>query len=154
MSRQLGEVFAQRDPPAVAVGLTALEFETFVRLFCPKAEAEGLTVVARSAMTGEMIGALLVEDSASVPPDGVDQLSGKFNPIFDILGQLDTEYRAGRAIQPGESLHLLLLGRSTFFVSTDSLNACTGPTAIIDLKGRVSSTRSQTRAALYLWTEA
>jgi ribosomal protein S18 acetylase RimI-like enzyme len=110
MSRLLGEVFAQRDPPAVAVGLTALEFETFVRLFCPKAEAEGLTVVARSAMTGKMMGALLAEDSASVPPDGLDQLSGKFNPIFDILGQLDTEYRDGRAIQPGESLHLFLLG--------------------------------------------
>lgn len=30
MSRLLGEVFAERDPPAVAVGLTAAEFETFV----------------------------------------------------------------------------------------------------------------------------
>ena len=110
MSRLLGKVFAQRDPPAVAVGLTASEFEAFVRLFCPKADAEGLTVVARSATTGEMIGALLAEDSASVPPDRLDQVSAKFNPIFDILGQLDAEYRGGRAIQPGESIHLFLLG--------------------------------------------
>ncbi len=110
MSRLLGAVFAQRDPPAVAVGLTALEFETFVRLFCTQAEADGLTVVARSAATGEMIGALLAEDSASVPPDSLDRVSDKFNPIFDILGQLDTEYRAGRVTQPGESLHLFLLG--------------------------------------------
>jgi hypothetical protein len=29
---------------------------------------------------------------------------------FDILGQLDAEYRAGRAMQPGESVHLFLLG--------------------------------------------
>lgn len=49
MSRLLGEVFAERDPPAVAVGLTAAEFEAFVRLYGPKAEAEELTVVARSA---------------------------------------------------------------------------------------------------------
>lgn len=46
MSRLLGEMFAHRDPPAVAVGLTASEFETFIRLYGPKADAEGLTVVA------------------------------------------------------------------------------------------------------------
>jgi ribosomal protein S18 acetylase RimI-like enzyme len=110
MSRLFGEVFAHRDPPAIAVGLTAPEFETFVRLYGPKADAEGLTVVARSSATGEMIGALLAEDSASVPPDGFEQLSPKFNPIFDILGQLEAEYSGGRVRRPGESLHLFLLG--------------------------------------------
>lgn len=110
MSRLLGEVFAHRDPPAVAVGLTAPEFEAFVRIFCSKAAAEGLTLVARSAATGEMIGALLAEDAASTPPDALDQVSVKFDPIFDILGQLDAEYRVGQAVQPGESIHLFLLG--------------------------------------------
>jgi ribosomal protein S18 acetylase RimI-like enzyme len=110
MAQLLGEVFSQRDPPAVATGLTSSEFEALVRLLCPKAEAEGLTIVARSAGTGEMIGALLTEDSASALPEGMDRLSAKFNPIFDILGQLDTEYRAGRALHPGECLHLFLLG--------------------------------------------
>ena len=110
MARLLGDVFAHRDPPAVAVGLTGSEFEAFVRLFCPKADAERLTVIARSAATGEMIGALLAEDSASVPPGELDQVSAKFNPIFDILGQLDAEYRGGRAMQPGESIHLFLVG--------------------------------------------
>jgi hypothetical protein len=66
MSRLLGEVFAERDPPAVAVGLTAGEFEAFVRLYGPKAEAEGLTVVARSVATGEMVGASL-PDAGSEP---------------------------------------------------------------------------------------
>lgn len=110
MSRLLGDVFAHRDPPAVAVGLTAPEFEAFVRLYSRKADTEGLTVVARSAATGEMIGALLAEDSASAAPDGFEGLSRKFNPIFDILGQLDAEYSSGRPRQPGESLHLFLLG--------------------------------------------
>lgn len=106
----LAEVFAQHDPPAVAAGLTPSEFEAFVRLFCPKAAAEGLTVIARSATTGEMIGALLTEDSASAPPDGMDHLSARFDPIFDILGQLDAGYRSGQAVRPGESIHLFLLG--------------------------------------------
>jgi GNAT superfamily N-acetyltransferase len=112
MARLLGDVFSRGDPPAVASGLTPGEFEAFVRLFCPKAALEGLTIVARHAGTRELVGALLTEDSASGLPDGMDGLSPKFEPIFDILGQLDAEYSAGRTPRPGESLHLFLLGVS------------------------------------------
>jgi ribosomal protein S18 acetylase RimI-like enzyme len=115
MCRCLGEAFAHRDPPAVAVGLTALEFAHFVRLYAQKADAEGLTMVARSAATGNVIGALLAEDSVSVSPDGIEQISPKFTPIFDILGQLDEEYADGRMRVPGESLHLYLLGVTEAF---------------------------------------
>lgn len=104
MSRLLGDVFALRDPPAAALGLTRAEFEAFVRLYRAKAHAEGLTIVARSVATGEMIGALLAEDSGSEPPDGLGRLSAKFDPIFDLLGQLDSEYSGGRARQRGDSV--------------------------------------------------
>ena len=57
-----------------------------------------------------MVGALLAEDSVSEPPAGLELLSPKFNPIFDILGQLDAEYSGGRARPRGESVHLFLLG--------------------------------------------
>ena len=57
-----------------------------------------------------MVGALLTEDFASTQPEGLASLSPKFDPIFDILGQLDAEYRGGRAVPHGESLHLYLLG--------------------------------------------
>lgn len=67
-------------------------------------------MVARSAATGEMVGALLAEDSGSEPPAGLEQLSPKFDPIFDILGQLDAEYSSGQARRRGESVHLFLLG--------------------------------------------
>jgi ribosomal protein S18 acetylase RimI-like enzyme len=115
MVQLLSEVFAERDPPAVAVGLIPSEFETFVRLFCPQAADQELTIVARCAETGEMCGALLTEDSASGLPDGIDRLSAKFNPIFDILGQLDEEYRGSEVAAPGESIHLFLLGVSQHF---------------------------------------
>jgi ribosomal protein S18 acetylase RimI-like enzyme len=115
MSQLLGEVFAQRDPPAVATGLTSAEFEAFVRLFCPNAASQSLTIVAREVATGEMIGALLTEDSASPSPGGMDRLSAKFTPIFDILGQLDADYRRGQAVHPGESMHLFLLGVAQSF---------------------------------------
>ncbi len=110
MARVLGEVFSQRDPPAVAVGMSPSEFEAFVCLFCPKAAVEGLTIVARDASTRQLVGALLTEDCASALPDGVGRLSPKFEPIFDILGQLDAEYRGDSSPHSGESLHLFLLG--------------------------------------------
>jgi len=110
MSRLLGEVFAKHDPPAVAVGLEPFEFEAFVRAFCRQAAAQELTIVAHCVETGEMCGALLTEDSASGLPDGINQLSEKLDPIFDILGQLDEEYRDGEDVVPGESIHLFLLG--------------------------------------------
>jgi len=89
MATLLGEVFSRYDPSAVAVGLTTSEFEVFVRLLSPMVADEGLRIVARLVCTGELVGALLTEDSASTLPDGMDRLSTKFDPIFDILGQLD-----------------------------------------------------------------
>ena len=112
MTRMLSEVFCRRDPPAVAVGLTIAEFEDFVRLLWPQVAADGLTIVADLAGTGELVGAMLTEDSAAAVPDGMDKLSEKFNPIFDILGGLDAEYRGDREFRPGEELHLFLLGVS------------------------------------------
>jgi len=57
-----------------------------------------------------MIGVLLAEDSASAVPPGMDCWSAKFNPMFDILGQLDAAYRSDRSVKAGESLHLFLPG--------------------------------------------
>jgi len=109
MSRLLRAAFSRRDPPAVALGITAEEFETLVRLF-QSTVTEGLTPIARSADTGRMLGALLTEDWASPPPDGMDRLGPKFDPIFDLLGQLDHEYLQGKIWAPNECLHLFLLG--------------------------------------------
>jgi len=36
MAKLLAEVFSRHDPPAVAAGLSASEFEVFVRLLCPR----------------------------------------------------------------------------------------------------------------------
>ncbi len=111
----LSGVFSKYDPPAFALGVTQPEFEEFVRLFCSRADKQQLTIVARCADTGEMCGALLTEDAATDLPDGIGALGEKFDPIFDILGQLDHEYQGDRAIDPGHSMHLLLLGVSRRF---------------------------------------
>ena len=108
--RILADVFTRKDPLATAVGVTEPDFQTFARLLCPKAAAEGLTIVARHAATREIAGVMLTEDSASPMPDGFDTLSPNFSPIFEFLHNLEVEYRAGRDPRPGEWLHLFLLG--------------------------------------------
>jgi ribosomal protein S18 acetylase RimI-like enzyme len=111
----LSDVFAAEDPPAVAAGLTPAEFSALVELYRDRAGTQGMTIVARSERSGEMVGALLAEDAAAPFPDGVDRLTRKFDPIFDILSQLDAEYRTARSAPPGENLHLFLLGVSRSF---------------------------------------
>lgn len=109
-AKLLGGVFARRDPPAVAAGITPTEFEAFVRLFLPKAGPEGLTVLARLEETGELAGVMLNEDCASDPPDGMDDLPGSFGPVGDILGGLSGEYHDSNRFEPGAGVHLFLLG--------------------------------------------
>jgi GNAT superfamily N-acetyltransferase len=53
---------------------------------------------------------LLVEEATSMPPQGFEGLSPKFDPIFEILGELDAAYRCGKEPIFGESVHLFLLG--------------------------------------------
>ena len=110
MGRLLAENFTRHDPPAIAVGLTPDEFEAFVAPWSPTAGEAGLTIVARDVATGQLAGALLTDDAASPPPPGLDAISAKFHPILDLLDQIDSEYRNGRTIDPGQYLHLFLLG--------------------------------------------
>jgi ribosomal protein S18 acetylase RimI-like enzyme len=106
----LADVFTAGDPPAAAVGLEPSEFAALVELYRVRAGTQGLTVVARSTRTREIVGVILGEDAAAPFPEGVERLSRKFDPIFDILSQLDLEHRSARQVLPGDALHLFLLG--------------------------------------------
>lgn len=130
VGRLLAESFTQHDPPAMAVGLTADEFEAFVKLWLPGAGSDGLTIIARDLATSQLAGALLTDDAAAPPPQGLDGLSEKFDPIFDLLGEIDTEYRKGRTIASGQYLHLFLLGVAEEFtrrsIGQDLVAECLG----------------------------
>ena len=142
MARLLAESFTQHDPPAVAVGLTSNEFEAFVELWSPAAGVDGLTIVARDIATDQLAGALLTDDAASPPPQGLDSVSDKFDPILDLLGQIDSEYRDGRTIEPGQTLHLFLLGVAEQFtrrmIGQHLVAACLANGAIKGYKSAVT----------------
>lgn len=110
MCRLLAETFARNDPPAVAVGLTAAEFEAFVRTVSAPETTRELTIVARDPESGTLAGAMLTEDAASLPPEGMAALSPKFDPIFDLFGQLEAQLGEQPVRNLGEVLHLFLLG--------------------------------------------
>jgi len=110
MCRMLAETFARNDPPAVAVGLTPAEFEAFVRLVSTSELTRELTIVARDQASGSLAGAMLTEDAASQLPEGMDELSQKFDPIFDLFSLLDAQLAEPPVTEPGDVLHLFLLG--------------------------------------------
>jgi ribosomal protein S18 acetylase RimI-like enzyme len=112
MTRLLADVFPRHDPPAYAVGMTSGEFATFVRTLLPRAAEERLTIVARLAQSGEMVGAALANDPACESGPSIETLGKKFAMVGSILGELVTKYRAGKEPPPGEQLHLYLLGVS------------------------------------------
>jgi GNAT superfamily N-acetyltransferase len=105
--RLFGEVYARREPLTVGVGQSADEFAAWMRGACPKAVAEGLSVVARRAGGGEPLGALIAEDGAA--PFAAATPAHAHDPIHALLSGLDAQYRAGRTVRPGEWLHLFLL---------------------------------------------
>lgn len=108
--RLLAASFSRHEPLAAAVGLSPAELEALVAAFGPKALAERLSVVARTAETGELVGALLAEDFATPPPGGIADVAPGFAPIGAFLEELDAHYRASREISPGACLHLFMLG--------------------------------------------
>lgn len=128
MTSLLAEAFSGYDPPALAMGVTAEEFEPLVRGLCPGAAAEGLTIVARSAATDEMVGAVLAADFTAPPPEHGEPPSEKFLPVFTLIDQLDAQYQWDRRIEPGTHLHVLLVGVARPFmgrqVAQNLITAC------------------------------
>lgn len=107
--RLLAASFSTAEPPAVAMRLSLADLAAFLRLLAPQAAADGLTVVALSPASQEVIGVMLCDDFAAPSPLDLRRISPRFLPIFAILGALDDQYRRGRAIRQGEYLHLFML---------------------------------------------
>jgi ribosomal protein S18 acetylase RimI-like enzyme len=68
-----------------------------------------LTMVARRAGTGEMVGAVLSEDGASDASPDLERVGERFAMVGSILGRLGELAREAAPL-PGETLHIFLLG--------------------------------------------
>jgi ribosomal protein S18 acetylase RimI-like enzyme len=101
--------FSGGEPMAKTLGMRASDIEPIVGCFAAKAAAEQLTIVARTD-AGKLVGALLAQDFATPPPAGLELTTHLFLPIGALLDGLDEEYRQGKNIEPGQYLHLFMLG--------------------------------------------
>jgi len=110
MSRLLGDCFSKREPPAVAAGFTASQLEQLVQAFGSKVANERVSIIAKSRQSGEMVGALLVDDFGCPPPEGLDPLFPIFEPVIVFLDRLDDKYRETRTIVEGAFLYLFMIG--------------------------------------------
>jgi len=108
--RLLAKVFSESEPPAVAMALSLDDMEQFLRLVVPGVIPYGLTVISRSKETRKLAGVFLTDDFALPPALDLSQISSNFLPILSMLEILDEQFRRGRAISPGEYLHLFMLG--------------------------------------------
>jgi len=109
MALMTAETFARYEPVTSSLGITLEDFADFVRVLGPKAEQEELTVIARDQDTGQIIGAMITDDFAIEPPEEIRGLGNNFEPIWAVLDELDTQYKQGRILSPGEYLHFFLL---------------------------------------------
>src|SRR5262245_22628975 len=82
MARMVAEAFKRYEPMTAAQDVPFQEFVDFVRLLGPKAHHEELTVLARDQETGQVIGAMIADDFASAPPEGMGVLGEAFEPIL------------------------------------------------------------------------
>ncbi|HEY6192667.1 MAG TPA: GNAT family N-acetyltransferase [Bacteroidota bacterium] len=110
MAELLADVFSRYEPPAVAAGLSITTVREIVNLYGRRAAGDGLTIVARDRSTGKLIGAMLTDDFAGPPPENSDTLPESFAPVAALLDGLDQQYRRIHPADPGQVLHLFMLG--------------------------------------------
>ena len=109
MAHVVAEAFSRYEPMALALEISTSELVDFVKLLGPKAQQEELTVLARDLETGRVIGAMITDDFVSEPPEGMEHLGERFQPVLALLGELDEQYKLGRSIRLGEYLHLFMI---------------------------------------------
>jgi ribosomal protein S18 acetylase RimI-like enzyme len=106
----LAETFARHDPPAVVLGITQDDFKAYLSIICANAGDDGLSIVARDVESGIMAGALRTEDAARSAQIDLASLSPRFEPIFDLFGELEAKVDDVDPIESGTTLHVFMLG--------------------------------------------
>ena len=106
----LSHTFCHSDPLEIALNITQKEFKSKVRSQMPVALSHGLSIVARSLATKQILGVSFVKDARTEKPMDVDQTSKKFLPIGSFIQGLTADYLKDKQIQFGEGIHLFMLG--------------------------------------------
>lgn len=104
----VAEDFSRAEPMTKSQGITADEFHYFAEIYCKKAVREGLSIVAKDK--GKIIGFIISEDLESGPPERIENINMKFNPIMALLNMLDEEYVKSYKKKDDKVFHLFMGG--------------------------------------------
>lgn len=106
----LTETFCQRDPIELALQITPDEFRVMLELELEPIWRNGLSVLARHAPSGRLLGALVAMDALAESVDSRGKITPKFEPIGEIARDFHDFYINTRNPQPGSSLYLFVIG--------------------------------------------
>lgn len=114
LANVVAKAFIQFDPMAIAQNLSVEEFADYIKLLGEWIEQEQLTVIARDKSSDEIVGAVIAGDFASDSPLNPDSndISAKFDPIVELIEELETRYKKDQQIKLGEYLHVYMLAVS------------------------------------------
>lgn len=102
--------FVSGELMTTALGITLEEFKYFAKIFLKKAVKDQLSLIAKDERSGKVVGALICEDFVTELPDGIETVSPKFLPIFEVLGSLDEAYKEKYLVKPGQLYHIFMVG--------------------------------------------
>jgi hypothetical protein len=104
----VAEDFSRAEPMTKSQEIIANEYHYFAKIYCEKAVRDGLSIVAKDE--GKIIGFIISEDLESGPPEGIEKINTKFNPIMALLNELDEEYVKLHKKKDDKVFHLFMGG--------------------------------------------
>ncbi|MDO1447296.1 GNAT family N-acetyltransferase [Rhodocytophaga aerolata] len=102
--------FVAGEPMVTVLDIAKKDFLYFSEIFVRKAIADGLSVIAKDAVTGQVVGCMISEDFVTDPPQGIELVAPSLGPIFHMLGTLDERYKEHHSVKQGEIYHQFMLG--------------------------------------------
>ncbi len=105
----VGRVFTDGSEPVTReLNVGADEFSRFMRSISQKFHREGLSVIARDAGTGAVVGAQLNDDMGTDLPDSGHDYQW-IVPALALLEELDHSYFEDRLVEPDRYAHLFFV---------------------------------------------
>lgn len=96
------------EPVTRELGVESRDFVHFVRSLCPKFNRERLSIVARNAATGEIVGAQLNDDMGTEIPNPA-HVHESLTPALALLDELDRLYFGDQAVEPNHYAHFFFI---------------------------------------------
>jgi len=106
------------EPTALALGLGPEHLKQFAEALLPKFLRESLSIVARDAQTGEIVGAQLNDEVSMDLPIDPSQFEWAI-PVLALAGDVYGRYFHGEPPKPKESFHIFIIGVSRSFRGKD-----------------------------------